>query len=82
MLLEFAAAARGDDAAALPDWRAGTDPCTWSGVGCSERGAIVSLRLPNAGLRGTLDPLLYRLATLRQMCVCLAADLLGCAGCR
>lgn len=63
-------AARGDAEGTLADWRRGTDPCTWSGVGCTG-GTVTSLRLPRSGLRGTLDPGLARLASLRQMSVML-----------
>lgn len=66
-LLEFAAAARGDNAAALADWRPGTDPCSWSGVTCSDEGAVVALRLPRAGLRGTLSDALAQLTSLEHM---------------
>lgn len=67
MLLEFADAARGDNTVALADWHAGTDPCAWTGVECSGDRAVTALRLPRAGLRGTLDPVLAQLTTLQQM---------------
>ena len=67
VLLEFAAAARGDNRAALAGWHAGSDPCGWAGVTCSAGGAVTAIRLPRAGLRGTLDPNLARLTTLQQM---------------
>ena len=66
-LLAFAEVARGDNRAALADWRAGSDPCRWLGVTCSAGGAVTALRLLRMGLRGTLDPNLARLNTLQQM---------------
>ena len=68
VLLEFAAAARGDNADALADWHGGTDACTWTGVACSGQ-AVTALRVPGAGLRGTLAPGLAQLTSLQHMCV-------------
>lgn len=68
VLLEFAAAARGDNADALADWHDGSDACTWTGVACSGQ-AVTALRLPGAGLRGTLAPGLAQLTSLQHMCV-------------
>ena len=69
VLLQFAAAARGANAAALADWRNGTDPCTWTGVSCMGT-TVASLHLPRARLQGSLAAELSQLTSLQQMCVC------------
>ena len=77
VLLEFAAAVRGSNRGALPDWRnassgggeSAADPCTWTGIVCSTDGMVTALRLPKAGLRGTLSPSLAQITTLQQMWV-------------
>lgn len=67
VLLQFAAAARGDNARALADWREGTQPCRWSGVTCSAGGAVTTIKLPRAGLAGQLYPDLAQLSSLQHM---------------
>lgn len=66
VLLDFANAARGGNTQALPKWRDGTDPCTWTGVTCSGT-AVTAIRLQHAGLQGTLTPALAQLVSLQQM---------------
>ncbi|KAL4447848.1 hypothetical protein ABPG75_005067 [Micractinium tetrahymenae] len=68
-LLAFAAAARGDNARALPDWQPGTDYCGWSGVACDDGAAVTALHLPRSGLRGQLAPDLALLPSLQTMWV-------------
>lgn len=52
----------------LASWQSGTDPCTWSGVGCND-GNIVSILLKGKGMEGTISSSLATapLATLESI---------------
>jgi serine/threonine protein kinase len=71
-LLAFKAGVEGSEgAAALDDWRAGSDPCgspPWSGLTC-EGADVTALSLPSAGLAGSISPALAApaLATLASI---------------
>ena len=45
-------------------WLGAEPACQWHGVGCDDRGAVTSLRLPRNALSGTLPPEVGDLASL------------------
>ncbi|KAK7336899.1 hypothetical protein VNO77_17450 [Canavalia gladiata] len=38
-----------------PSWNNSSSPCKWSGITCDKAGSVIGIKLPNAGLNGTLN---------------------------
>ncbi|XP_038986276.1 probable LRR receptor-like serine/threonine-protein kinase At5g45780 isoform X3 [Phoenix dactylifera] len=57
-----------DEAGAMDGWDINSvDPCTWSMVGCSPEGFVISLEMARNDLSGTLSPSIGNLSHLQTM---------------
>ncbi|XP_020087754.1 probable LRR receptor-like serine/threonine-protein kinase At5g45780 isoform X1 [Ananas comosus] len=57
-----------DEARVMGGWDINSvDPCTWSMVGCSSDGFVISLEMASNGLSGTLSPSIGNLSHLQTM---------------
>ncbi|XP_038986275.1 probable LRR receptor-like serine/threonine-protein kinase At5g45780 isoform X2 [Phoenix dactylifera] len=75
-----------DEAGAMDGWDINSvDPCTWSMVGCSPEGFVISLEMARNDLSGTLSPSIGNLSHLQTIVagnkfLCNSSFLHGCAG--
>ncbi|XP_020598554.1 probable LRR receptor-like serine/threonine-protein kinase At1g63430 [Phalaenopsis equestris] len=67
-LKSFVGAISEDPLAKLSDWSTSTDPCSWSGVKCSDlKNRVISLNFANSSLKGFLAPELGSLNSLQEL---------------